>query len=188
MLPSTNTLHQRAVVASWGHSLSQVFVAPEGGDCFASHGSDDEAAAAVAAAVGGGELVWKTLGNGGNNELAEACVCSPLQHDDDVLLLQSPHNLFPWLMSNKAFSRQIFGTFGHDVVGSIMRRCLKLKDSLQKRWDDACHTSHFTPHTSHLTPHLTPHTSLLTPQRPQVAPPAPLQTPHRRTNAPAAWR
>ena len=87
----------------------------------------------AAAAAGGGEVVWKTLGNGGNNELAEACVCSPLQHDDDVLLLQSPHNLIPWLMSNKDFSRQIFGTFGHDVVGSIMRRCLKLKDDLQKK-------------------------------------------------------
>lgn len=121
------------MVAAWGDALSGIFVRPEGGDCFASYGSDASAAAAVAAAVGGGEVVWKTLGNGGNNELAEACVCSPLQHDDDVLLLQSPHNLIPWLMSNKDFSRQIFGTFGHDVVGSIMRRCLKLKDDLQKK-------------------------------------------------------
>jgi hypothetical protein len=121
-------------VASWGDALSGVFVAPEGGECFASHSSDESAAAAIAAAVGGAQLVWRTLGNGGNNELAEACVCSPLLHDDDdVLLLQSPHNLIPWLMSNKAFSRQIFGTFGHDVVGSIMRRCFKLRDDLQHR-------------------------------------------------------
>jgi hypothetical protein len=133
-------------VASWGAALADVFVSPEGGDCFASHGSDEAAAAAVAAAMGGREVAWKTLGNGGNNELAEACVCSPLLHDDDVLLLQSPHNLIPWLMSNKAFSRQIFGMFGHDVVGSIMRRCFKLKDGLQQRYFSAhvapCVTRH----------------------------------------------
>ena len=133
-LALTLLLPQRAVVASWGAALADVFVPPEGGDCFASHSGDEAAAAAVAAAMGGREVLWKTLGNGGNNELAEACVCSPLLHDDDVLLLQSPHNLIPWLMSNKAFSRQIFRIFGHDVVGSIMRRCLKLKDGLQKRY------------------------------------------------------
>jgi hypothetical protein len=125
---------QRAVVASWGESLADAFVSPENGDCFASYGSDAAAAAAVAAAMGGTEVVWRTLGNGGNNELAEACVCTPLLHeDDDVLLLQSPHNLIPWLMSNKVFSRQIFSTFGHDVVGSLMRSCLRLRDDLQSR-------------------------------------------------------
>jgi hypothetical protein len=168
-------------VASWGSALADVFVSPEGGDCFSSHGRDDAAAAAVAAAMGGREVAWKTLGNGGNNELAEACVCSHLLHDDDVLLLQSPHNLIPWLMSNKAFSRQIFRTFGHDVVGSIMRRCFKLKDGLQKRY-----SSHVTRHPSHVTLH-TSRTSF-TLQRRQVEAAPSIQTLHRRPHASAARR